>query len=157
MRLTIETWTENQILRTLSAWVKPQELHLYRVLAESMLNYIKNPKHKGIGLAAPQVGTNKRIIVVWLPQNRDDENYPIILMINPVILEKSPETDIDEEWCLSLPGLLGNVLRSKTIDMEWIDLKGKKMKKKIAGYGARVVQHEIDHLDGVLICDKFLK
>jgi len=41
--------------------------------------------------------------------------------------------------------------------MEWIDLKGKKMKKKIAGYGARVVQHEIDHLDGVLICDKFLK
>lgn len=50
-----------------------------------MLAYIKNPKHKGIGLAAPQVGVNKRIIVVGLPKKRDDETYPIILMINPEI------------------------------------------------------------------------
>jgi len=58
---------------------------------------------------------------------------------------------------LSLPGLIGNVQRVTSIDVEWIDIKGKKMKKTIAGYGARVVQHEVDHLDGIMICDKFLK
>lgn len=78
-------------------------------------------------------------------------------MINPVILEISKETDIDEEWCLSLPGITGNVERSKAIEVEWIDIKGRKMKKKITGFGARVVQHEVDHIDWILISDKFLK
>jgi peptide deformylase len=122
-----------------------------------MLAYIKNPKHGGIGLAAPQVGVNKRIIVVGLPEKKDDEKYSIILMINPVITKKWSETSRDEEWCLSLPGLLGQVERATTIDVEWVDIKGKKMKKSIKGYGARVLQHEVDHLDWVMICDKFLK
>ncbi len=78
---------------------------------------------------------------------RDDESYPIITMINPVILKKSKETDIDEEGCLSLPGITGNVERSKVIEVEWIDIKGRKMKKKIVGFGARVIQHEVDHLN----------
>ncbi len=68
-------------------------------------------------------------------------------MINPVILEKSQETDIDEEGCLSLPGVIGNIERSRAITVEWIDIKGRKMKKNILGFGARVVQHEVDHLD----------
>lgn len=62
-----------------------------------MLSYVKNPKHGGIGLAAPQVGVNKRMIVVGLAKDRDDESYPLILMINPVITKKSAETSIDEE------------------------------------------------------------
>ena len=122
-----------------------------------MLAYIKNPKHHGIGLAAPQVGVSKRLIIVGLPIHRDDEDCPIIAMINPIIVSKSPETDIDDEGCLSLPGITGNIERSKTIDVEWMDIKGRKMKKKIVGFGARVVQHEVDHLDGILISDKFLK
>lgn len=61
---------------------------MYRVLGESMLAYIKNPKHKGIGLAAPQTGINKRMIVVGIPKKKDDETYPIILMINPIITAK---------------------------------------------------------------------
>jgi len=157
MKLSIQTWKDNSILRTPSTPVKNQELHSYRVLAESMLAYIKNPKHGWIGLAAPQVGINKRIIIVGLPEKKDDETYPIIVMINPVITKKSAEKAHDEEWCLSLPGLLGQVERSTEIEVEWIDIKGKKMKKNIKWYGARVVQHEIDHLDGVMICDKFLK
>lgn len=88
---------------------------------------------------------------------RDEDQYSIILMINPVITTKSAETDVDEEGCLSLPGLTGNVERSTSIGLEWTDIKGKKMKKAISGYGARVIQHEVDHLDGVMICDKFLK
>jgi len=157
MKLTIQTWQENKILRALSTPIKPQEIHAYRVLGGAMLTYIKNPKHKGIGLAAPQVGTNKRMIVVWLPSKRDDETYSIILMINPSILKKWTKTDTDEEWCLSLPWLVGNVERSTSIELEWIDIKGKRMKKTITGYWARVVQHEIDHLEGIMICDKFLK
>ncbi|MBP7773510.1 peptide deformylase [Candidatus Gracilibacteria bacterium] len=157
MKLTIQTGKDNTILRTVSAPVKPQELHKYRVLGESMLAYIKNPKHGGIGLAAPQVGVNKRIIIVGLPEKKDDEQYPIILMINPVITKKGGEVVRDEEGCLSLPGLLGTVERCTSVDVEWMDIKGKKMKKSVQGYGARVIQHEIDHLDGVMICDKFLK
>jgi len=157
MRLSIQTWTENPIPRAVAKPVKSVELHAHKVLADSMLAYIKNPKHHGIGLAAPQVWASKRIIIVWLPVNRDDENYPIIAMINPVILEKSKETDIDEEWCLSLPGITGNIERSKAIEVEWLDIKGRKMKKKVIGFGARVIQHEVDHLDGILISDKFLK
>jgi len=157
MKLSIQTWTDNPILRAIAKPVKETELHTIRVLTESMLAYIKNPKHHGIGLAAPQVGVSKRIVIVWLPINRDDEDYPIIAMINPVILTKSPETDIDEEGCLSLPGITGHIERSKTIEVEWRDIKWRKMKKKITGFGARVIQHEIDHLDWILISDKFLK
>lgn len=157
MKLSLETGDQNPVLRATAKEVKPTEFSKYRVLGDTMLMYIKNPKHKGIGLAAPQVGVSKRIIVVGLPKKHDDENFPITLMINPVILSKSPETDIDEEGCLSLPGLTGKVQRSTSVEVEWYDNKGKKMKKNIVGYGARVIQHEVDHLDGILISDKFLK
>ncbi|MFA6080079.1 MAG: peptide deformylase [Candidatus Gracilibacteria bacterium] len=157
MRLTIQTGTDNPILRAVSKPVKITELHTCKALSEAMLNYIKNPKHHGIGLAAPQVGINKRLIVAGLPTQRDEEGYPLVVMINPTILSSSKATLIDEEGCLSLPGITGNIERSTTIEIEWIDIKGRKMKKKITGFGARVVQHEIDHLDGVLISDKFLK
>lgn len=157
MKLTVQTGQDNPILRAKSTPVKTTELHLYRPLSDAMLTYIKNPKHRGIWLAAPQIGTNKRIIVVGLPTKRDDDQYSIILMINPVITSKSKETDIDEEGCLSLPELTGNVERSISIELEWLDIKGRKMKRTISGYGARVIQHEVDHLDGVMICDKFLK
>jgi peptide deformylase len=70
-----------------------------------MLAYVKNPKNGGIGLAAPQIGVNKRIIVVAFLQNRDDDSYPLVIMVNPVITKKSIETTIDEEGCLSLPGI----------------------------------------------------
>ncbi len=106
MKLIIEKGQDNPILRKKSTPVKTSELHLYRVLTETMLAYIKNPKHGGIGLAAPQVGINKRIIVVGLQNKRDDDTYSIVVMINPEIKQKSPQTDIDEEGCLSLPGLL---------------------------------------------------
>ncbi len=157
MRLTIEIWPENPVLRAVSSPIKASEIHKYRVLGESMLAYIKNPKHNGIGLAAPQVGTNKRMVVVGLPKGQDDEEYPIVLMINPLITKKSDETEVGEEGCLSLPNLRWNVKRSVWVEAEWLDIKGKKIKKLITGFGAKVIQHEIDHLDGVLISDKFLK
>lgn len=157
MKLTIETGDNNPTLRAVAKPVKSTDFAANRILAEAMLTYIKNPKNKGIGLAAPQVGVSKRMVVVGLPKTRDDESYPITLMVNPTITAVSKEKDIDEEGCLSLPGLTGKVERSIAIEVEWYDIKGKKMKKRIIGYGARVVQHEVDHLDGILISDKFLK
>lgn len=157
MRLSLQTWIDNPILRAISTPVKAAELHKYRVLAETMLAYVKNPKNGWIGLAAPQVGVNKRIIVVGLAKDREDETYPLIIMINPVLTKKSVETSIDEEWCLSLPGIKWDVERPSTIEVEWVDIRGKKMRKTVTGLGAKVVQHEIDHIDGILISDKFLK
>lgn len=157
MKLTIQTGQDNALLRKKSSPVKTQEFHAFKTLGETMLAFIKNPKNKGIGLAAPQVGINKRIIVVGLPKDREDESYPYALMINPTILQESQETTIDEEWCLSLINMVGNVIRAKEIEVEWYDIRGKKLRKNITWYGARVIQHEVDHLDGVLICDKFVK
>lgn len=156
MNFTIETWANNIVLRTVAQSVKIQELHTIRVLTEKMTTYIKNPKHHGIWLAGPQIGVSKRIIIVWLPQKNDDERYPIIAMINPIIISKWNKYDIFEEGCLSLPGITWNVKRSTEIEVEWLDIKGRKMRKNITGFGARVVQHEIDHLDWILIIDKFL-
>lgn len=157
MKLTIQTWTDNPLLRARAKPLKMAEFHAHKTLADAMLTYIKNPKHHGIGLAAPQVGVSKRLIVVGLPTHRDEESYPLVMMINPIILSRSPETDIEEEGCLSLPGVLQKIERSIVIEAEWYDISGRKMKKKIIGFGARVVQHEVDHLDGILISDKSLK
>lgn len=157
MKLSLQTGENNPILRAIAQPVKASERPGLRWLGESMLKYVKNPKNKGIGLAAPQIGVSKRIIVVWLPKTREDEKYPIVLMINPEILTLSKETDIDEEWCLSLPGMVGKVKRSVSLEVEWYDIKGIKMRKTVTGFGARVIQHEVDHINWILISDKFLK
>jgi peptide deformylase len=102
-KFTIETGDTNEILRTVSEKVKPHELRTYKSLAEEMVKYIKNPKNGGVGLAAPQIGVNKRIIVVSLMQDYDDENYRTIAMVNPEIIEHSEELCSDTEGCLSVP------------------------------------------------------
>ncbi len=96
-KLTIETGDDNEILRSVSNTIKPAELKQYRALAESMVKYIKNPDNGGVGLAAPQVGVNKRLIVVSLMTDYDDENYRTIAMVNPEIIEHSEEKIKNEE------------------------------------------------------------
>lgn len=96
-KLTIETGDDNEILRSISDIIKPAELKQYRSLAESMIKYIKNPDNGGVGLAAPQVGVNKRLIVVSLMKDYEDEEYRTIAMINPEIIEHSDDTSKNEE------------------------------------------------------------
>lgn len=86
-KLKIETGDDNEILRTVSEAIKPAELKQYRGLAEDMIKHIKNPDNGGVGLAAPQVGVNKRLIVVSLMKTYDDETYRTIAMVNPEIIE----------------------------------------------------------------------
>jgi len=96
-KLIIETGDHNPVLRSVSPEVKTAEFRQYRSLAESMVKYIKNPDHGGVGLAAPQVGVNKRIIVVSLMQDYEDEDYRTIAMFNPRILRHADRLCGDAE------------------------------------------------------------
>lgn len=103
MRFSIETGKNNGLLRAKSPAVLSNEIKQYIQLAEDMVRYIKNPDNGGVGLAAPQIGVNKRIIAVSLMRDGDDENYKTIAMINPQIIEHSNEMECDNEGCLSIP------------------------------------------------------
>ncbi len=115
---------------------------------ESILDMIEIvKKEKGIGLAAPQVGVSKRIIVI-------ETEKGVTSFINPEILEKSKEKAIEEEGCLSLPGLYLKIKRAKKIEIRAKNIEGEELKIKAEGLLARVFQHEIDHLDGILIINR---
>ncbi|PID86464.1 peptide deformylase [Candidatus Gracilibacteria bacterium] len=155
--LKIEKGNTNEILRKVSEEIKINEIKKYVNIGKEMLKYIKNPDNGGIGLAAPQVGYNKRLIVVGLPEDRDDENFSFLMMINPVIMEHTDEVEVDTEGCLSLPGRKGEVERYSGIKLEYLDEKGQKRILVLNHLKARIVQHEIDHLNGILFTDKTLK
>jgi peptide deformylase len=104
-------------------------------------------KKEGIGLAAPQVGENIRLIVI------NTKKGPI-LMFNPKIMKKSWLKEWGEEGCLSVPLVFGDVNRHKKITCVFCNRKGAKEKINASGLLARVIQHEIDHLDGILFIDK---
>jgi len=101
----------------------------------------------GIGLAAPQIGVSRRIIVV-------DAGEGLKCMVNPEILEQNDEFESMEEGCLSLPGIRVPVSRSRKIRVQGLDVSGESVMLSLEGLMARVYQHEIDHLDGVLIIDR---
>lgn len=104
----------------------------------------------GVGLAAPQVGVSKRIIVVSPNAERRAE----CVYINPEIIESSREQEVDVEGCLSLPGISCEVFRARRIKLKALDLNGKERIEEALGFRARVIQHEIDHLNGVLLIDR---
>ncbi len=102
----------------------------------------------GMGLAAVQVGILKRIFIM------DIKEIGKYVMINPVILEASEELSVYEEGCLSLPGIAHEVERSNIVTVEYQDLDGKKQKLKATGLLATCIQHEYDHLEGILFIDR---
>lgn len=103
-------------------------------------------KADGVGLAAPQIGKSIRLCLARI----DDI---VMVLINPVMKERSKAEVIDQEGCLSLPGVWVDVARPYEIQLTYTDLKGKMQERKLSGFSARVVQHEIDHLNGILIVD----
>jgi peptide deformylase len=107
----------------------------------------------GIGLAAPQVHESKRIVIFFVPTARagdDEAPEDLTVMVNPVIEPLSDEKEVGWEACLSVPGLMGGVPRHTAIRYRWTGLDGKSHSREAHGFHARVVQHECDHLDGVL-------
>lgn len=105
----------------------------------------------GIGLAAPQIGVSQRVIV--MDCSDDDEPPAPLKMVNPEITWKSEEAAVLEEGCLSLPGYRGDVSRPSEIELTWLDENGAEQNLRTGGLLAVCIQHEIDHLDGVLFID----
>ena len=109
----------------------------------------------GIGLAGPQVGVLKRLIV--MDCSRDDEKSELWQMINPEVIELSEDNSTLEEGCLSIPGHTAEVSRPDWIKLRFTDIKGKEQQIKAEGLLAACVQHEIDHLNGILFIDHISK
>ncbi len=109
----------------------------------------------GVGLAAPQVNVPERVIVVEFG-DEDDEDAPLQLytLANPEIVRESEERVIGTEGCLSIPGFVGDVLRATEVTVKAQNRRGQPTKIKAKGWLARIFQHEIDHLNGILFVDK---
>lgn len=120
-------------------------------LIRDMMDTVK--KADGIGLAAPQVGRDLNLAVVYL----EHAGVPPFVLINPTVAKTSKETAKIEEGCLSIPGVFGSVDRPKKITVEAYDLEGKPITLSDDGWIARVMQHEIDHLNSTLIIDRIKK
>ncbi|MBQ3871672.1 MAG: peptide deformylase [Clostridia bacterium] len=121
-------------------------------LKETMQDMLETMRDSyGVGIAGPQVGVMRRIFVAQ-PDPEDESR--VFFMINPVMLEMSEEKELGVEGCLSVPDMIGDVERSVRIKMEATDLNGVRKVYDFEGFDARVMQHEYDHLDGILYTDK---
>lgn len=149
MAIPVEQGKENTILRTVSKPVKAFTADL-RKFAEEMTKTMF--AENGVGIAAPQCGENIRMAIVKL--NPGEKNEIVFPMVNPEILELSEELEDGEEGCLSLRGYWGHVKRHSFLTVRYQDLKGKSFTLALEHFNARIIQHEVDHLDGKLFIDR---
>jgi peptide deformylase len=113
----------------------------------------------GVGLAAPQVDVGQKVIVIEYGENQEDPDLPskppkLYILVNPEIVRHSSEFEVANEACLSVPGIFGEVERYKTVTVKGLNRHGVPTRIKANGWLARVFQHEIDHLDGILFIDR---
>ena len=125
----------------------------FQLLVDDMIDSMRQAP--GVGLAAPQVGESWRLIVVEYGDDDNEEIPPkLYVMANPEITHTSQETVLGTEGCLSVPGIQGNVERYESITIKGLNRHGHTMTVKAKGWLARIFQHEIDHLNGVLFVDR---
>jgi len=122
-----------------------------RGAADAMVDTMRD--EEGVGLAAPQVGIEQRLLVALEMRTPDDDDAAPITMVNPEITGRSRETWVFEEGCLSIPGIRGDVTRPLQVRVRFLDLDGREHSVDAEGMFARILQHEIDHLDGKLFID----
>lgn len=122
---------------------------LLRRIAERMIDLMY--EHRGVGLAATQVNLPLRLFV-WDPMGQRDSGRATVYL-NPTITRPRSNEEA-EEGCLSIPGINANVVRAKTIHMHAFDIQGREIDADFSGFEARILQHETDHLDGVLFIDR---
>lgn len=148
-KLIIQTGAENSILRQESTKIDTIDKSIKK-LAKDMVETMN--ANNGLGIAAPQVGVNKRLFITTINMGTDHEG--LITMINPEIEFPNDEKETGEEGCLSLPELYKPVTRHKYVRVKYKDLKNKDHILDLEGLNARVIQHETDHLDGILFIDR---
>ncbi len=113
---------------------------------------------EGFGIAAPQVGIDKRIVIIQVNKEKcvykNCEEVPTTVMLNPTWKKLSEERETEYEGCLSVPNIRGKVERYTNIEVTYYNEKGKKIVKQVSGFTARDIQHECDHLDGIVFLEK---
>jgi peptide deformylase len=149
--------TDSGVLRGRAAEVTRFDAGLRRLVADMVDTMREAP---GVGLAAPQVGVAIRVLVMEPPppegEEEPDEGAPsrVVALVNPEVRWRSGELVEDQEACLSIPGLYGDVPRHTAIHVAGRDPSGAPLELELADYAARILQHELDHLDGVLFPDR---
>ena len=131
-----------------------------QTLIDDMIDTMRDAP--GVGLAAPQVGISERVIVVEYaePEEVEEGEEPkevepkLYVMVNPEIVKSSPETVVGVEGCLSIPALVGEVERAHEVRIKGLSRRGQAMKLNVDGWLARIFQHEIDHINGVVFTDR---
>ena len=146
------TMCGDKILRKKTAKVNEIDDNIIGIISD-MFETMRNAN--GIGLAANQIGLNQQIFVVDVSPVEGYERYKQIAMINPKIISKSDDTDSIEEGCLSIPELRAEVIRPKSIFISFFDVNMKEHTIEADELFARVIQHEYDHLQGILFIDYF--
>lgn len=142
------------VLRTVAEPV-PEELFASGRLVELGRNMVRTMiEENGVGLAAPQVAAGLRLFSYWVPESDDEPETPPTVLVNPEIRAVGDETEEGWEGCLSIPGLRGLVPRYRRIKVKARNLDGEAVSLTADGFHARVIQHEYDHLDGVVFLDR---
>ena len=136
------------ILRKVAAPIERVDADLRRLMDDMFATMYDAP---GVGLAAPQIGISRRLIV--MDPTKDEEEDQPLAMVNPQLLERSDDLRMHEEGCLSIPDFTAEIERPARIRVSFIDREGKPQESELEGIWATVVQHEIDHLNGMLFID----
>jgi peptide deformylase len=136
------------VLRKEAAPVERVDDALRRLMDDMLATMYDAP---GVGLAAPQIGISRRLIV--MDAARDDDPPEPLVMVNPEILERADEMRTHEEGCLSIPEVTAEVERPGAVRVAYLDREGKPQELELEGIWATIVQHEVDHLNGVLFID----
>ena len=149
------------VLRARARALEPAEIRSPRIqqLIDDMLDTMH--ESQGVGLAAPQVHESLRLFVAGFPPSRgrkdeedEEDRFPEVVLINPEVRADGPESVEDWEGCLSIPDIRGRVPRARRVMVRAYDRRGKPIEMQASGFSARVIQHETDHLDGILFFDR---
>ncbi len=151
MILPIITGRDNPILTTPSPKVKKVDAKIKKLIDDMIDTAIKA---NGLGIAAPQVGVNLQVVIVRMNYNTDREMW--LPMINPEIIEYSSEEDEKEEGCLSIPRKFGRTIRAMTVTVRYLDKKSKSQTLHLDGLNAHIMQHETDHINGILFVNHLI-
>jgi peptide deformylase len=142
------------VLRTVALPVDPGEIGTprFQQLVDDLIDTMR--EYQGVGLAAPQVHVSQRVFVAALGSDDEDEAGEAIVLVNPEIKPASSARVEDWEGCLSIPDLRGLVPRLEAVHVSALDRHARRVELRASGFSARVLQHEYDHLDGVLFLDR---
>lgn len=147
----------NPILRQVAKEVGKMDENVQDIIER--MKFAIEKEDIGLGLAAPQIGESLRIITIRAREIRDEngkllqKEIPLIILVNPKVTKFSKDKVVVDEGCLSYPGIFGKVERPKKVKVEAISENGKKVKINASGLLARIIQHEVDHLNGILFID----